>query len=211
MTMPAYPAARLLVPATPGPLPDDFQVVETRLLNGLPHLIDLGGNLRLKLMLPSGLLQSWLDVDPASLVASSGDETRALPATPGEEVGGCARPPLRVMALQAGAARATVAMALGARRLLPDSGHLQTGAQLELVFLEWKIHAGTICGSGDFGSYLKLAWRPANLAIDVFGPPVINPFLWVRLLPVLRIESDLGLRLVRADQRFILRRLALHG
>lgn len=209
--MPSYPAARLLIPAALPALPDDFQVVESHLLTGLPHFIDLSKNLRLKLMLPTGLLQSWLDVDPASLVASSEDETLPTADAPSEEIGGCSRPPLRLAAIQTGTSLATVPASLQARRLLPGDGNAKNGTLLELAFLEWRIHAGTVRGSGDFGSYLKLAWRTANTAVDVFGPPVINPFLWHRLLPVLRIESDLGLLKLRPNVRFLIRKSPLNG
>jgi hypothetical protein len=208
--MPSYPAARLLVTASTAALPDDFQVIESRLRNGLPHFIDLDRSQRLKLVLPTGLLRPWLDADPAAVVASSADETAPLPAATGKPADPCARAPLRVAALL-DTEVATVPVSLRARHLLSNRGSTQGGTVLELAFVEWEIHAGTVCGGGDFGSYLRLAWRRADRAVNVFGPPVINSFLWHRLVPSLRVESKLGLRQVQLDARFLIRRNPING
>lgn len=204
--MPNYPAARLLVSADPPVLPDDFQIVRSNIVNGLPHLVDLNKNTRLKIVLPTGLMQPWLDADPSSLVATSEDETKPFdPANPGSSE----RPALRWTGTQAGNALGTAAFSVGARRTLRDDGDAVQGAALEVALLDWRIYAGSIRGIGDFGSYVQLGWRVAGQAISDFGPPVINPFLWHRLIPILRIESDLGLRLRVIDRRFVQRRYAL--
>ena len=55
--MPAYPAARLLVPADTPTVSDDFTTVRSPLVQGLPHFIDLTTDLRLKVTLPTGLMR----------------------------------------------------------------------------------------------------------------------------------------------------------
>jgi len=224
--MPTYPASQFLVPATPPTLPDDFQVVQSRMVNGLPHLLDVTKTLRLKVTLPTGLLQDWLDADPSTLVATSDDELAPQSATLSEEVGGVSRPAPRITAQQSGTPVATAPFALYARRTFRDDGAASQGSLLEVAFLEWKIYAGTVRGVGDFGSYIKFAWRPATLAVSDFGPPVINPFLRLRLLPILWferskiltekdllllpcLESEQGLRKVELDVRFAARKEAL--
>jgi hypothetical protein len=207
--MPTYPAARLLVPAEPPPLPDGFQIVRSSMVNGLPHFIDLPGNTRLKIVLPTGLMQPWLNADPTTLVATSEDERAPRPDTLAEEIGGVSRPALRVAATQENRPLGTVPFVLNARRRLRDDGDPDRGTALEIVLLEWRLYAGTMRGQGDFGSFVRFGWRAANRAVDIFGPPVINPYLWHRLIPILRIESYLGLRQRIIDRRFIQRRYAL--
>ncbi|AIE86495.1 hypothetical protein [Fimbriimonas ginsengisoli] len=207
--MPTYPAARLLVSADPPVLPDDFQIVRSNMVNGLPHYVDLTKNTRLKIVLPTGLLQPWLDSDPSALAATSEDEKAPHSTDAPEEIGGVSRPALRFAASIAGATIATAPFALGARRTLRDDGDPATGAAIEVALLDWRVYAGTVRGPGDFGSYVQFGWRVANRAVDNFGPPVINPFLWHRLIPILRIESDLGLMIRVIDTRFVQRRYAI--
>lgn len=208
--MPTYPAARFLVPAEPPALPEEFQIVRSNMINGLPHYVDLPGSVRLKIVLPTGLMQPWLNVDPTALVATSEDELAPRPAEWAEEIGGAARPALRVGVTQANQGLGTVPFALHARRTLRNDGDPNQGSTLEIVMLEWRLFAGTLRGQGDFGSYVQFGWRTANRAVDIFGPPVINPYLWHRLIPLLRIESYLGLRHRVIDRRFIQRRFAIH-
>jgi hypothetical protein len=99
---------------------------------------------------------------------------------------------------------------LRAARVLRDDGDSAAGAAIELILLGWAVHAGTVRGSGDFGSYVSFAWRWANQAIQVFGPPVVNPFLVLRLPGVFRVQSELGLRRLRPDVRFTVRRQAIN-
>lgn len=209
--MPHYPAARLLVPAEPPPVPEGFETVRASIVNGLPYTIDLTRDLRLKFTLPTGLLRPWLDVSPETVVASAGDERAPRSAAPQEEIGGVARPALRLALLRGETVRVVVPFALSVRRTLPDGGDPVQGSLVEVVLLDWAIHAGAVCGPGDFGSFVQFAWRRADRAVDHFGPPVINPFLWRRLVPILRIESQLGLVRRLPTVRLVTRRLALRG
>ncbi len=208
--MPHLPATRLLVPAD-APAPGaDFQLVQSSLVSGLPHYIDLSKTLRLKITLPTGLLQHWLDADPSALVATSDDETQPRAATFTDEIGAVARPALRLALLQGGAPLSTLPFALDTPRTTPDAGGAAQGAAAEIVLLSWNIHAGTVRGSGDFGSTIQLAWRVADLGASDFGPPVINEFLWRRLPPTLKMASSLGLRAPLVATRFTLARMPLH-
>ena len=68
--MPNFAAVQLLVSATPPTVSDDFTILRSPLAQGFPAFIDLTTGLRLKVTLPTGLMQAWLDADPSSLVAS---------------------------------------------------------------------------------------------------------------------------------------------
>jgi hypothetical protein len=205
-----YPAARLLVSADPPALSDDFQIVQSSMVNGFPHYVDLTKSLRLKVTLPTGLLQPWLDTDPNSLVATSDDENAPRSATLTDEIGSVARPSLRIALLQSGSYLSTLPFALDTTRAVPDDGNGAQGVAVEIALLQWNIFAGTVRGAGDFGSSIQLGWRIANLGVSDFGPPVINLFLWQRLPLTLRMESDLGLRTAVLASRFTLARMALH-
>ena len=68
---------------------------------------------------------------------------------------------------------AGVPLALGVRRLVPDDG--SSGAAIDLTVLDYRLHAGTLCGSGDFGSFVTFAWQRADLAVDMFSLPPLHP------------------------------------
>jgi hypothetical protein len=207
--MPTYPLTRLLVPPTAPGLPDTFLNVQAQILNGFPHFIDLTKSVRLKITMPTGLLRQWMDADPSALVATSDDTLAPRPASLSEEIGGVTRPALRIALLQNGAFLSTVPVAAGVQRTLPDDGSATQGVAIDVALVSWNIFAGTVRGPGDFGSSIQLAWRFANAAVNDFGPPVINIFLWHRLIPRLRLQSELGLREFRLADRFLVRRMAL--
>jgi len=207
--MPNYPSARLLVPAAAPALPDTFQMVQSQILNGFPHFIDLTKSVRLKITMPTGLLQPWLDADPGALVATNDDESVPRSAALSEEIGAVTRPALRMAIVQNGVFLSTVPIAAGVQRTLPDDGTAIQGVVIEIALASWKIFAGTVRGPGDFGSSIQLGWRFANAAANDFGPPVMNVFLWRRLLPRLRLQSELGRATFQLDDRFAVRRMAL--
>jgi hypothetical protein len=202
--MVTYPAAALLVSAGPPTVSDDFAVIRAPLNNGLPYFIDLTKVLRLKLTLPTGLMRPWLDADPTALATTSDDELR-----PRSSADAAAKPALRLSIIRSGTALATIPATLGAQRRLPAAGDPAQGAALDIVLLGWSIFAGTMQGPGDFGSFVQFGWKTADQAQSAFGPPVINPFLQRRLLPRLKLQSQLGLVKPIVDRRFAVRRWAL--
>jgi hypothetical protein len=207
--MTTYPAARWLVPPDPPALAEDFTVLRSPLTNGFPHFIDLTKTLRLKVTLPTGLMQPWLHADPAALVSTSEDERQPRSAAVTDQPAAASNPSLRLAISQGGAVLFTTPATLGNERHLPDAGDAVQGVRVAIELLGWSIFAGTLQGPGDFGSFVQFGWKAASEAVSDFGPPVINPFLVRRLAPRLKVRSELGLLKPVVDRRFAVRRLAL--
>ncbi|MFG1893777.1 hypothetical protein ACGFIP_07170 [Micromonospora zamorensis] len=196
--MPPFPIDRYLLPETPVEVPDGFTEVRQSLTAGLPHRVELGAGVHAVLILPTGLARQWLNTDPLAVVSSSADDLASRPAPPAVPpppalVG---RVPLRLVVRQGTRILGSVPLAAGLRRVCPDAGPaVSTGSTpiaVEVVVLGWLLHAGTVRGSGDYGSSVALAWRRADRAADQFGPPPINEFVWRRRPPAQRVESELG-------------------
>ncbi|TQJ22917.1 hypothetical protein FBZ33_3179 [Micromonospora sp. A202] len=202
--MPPFPIDRYLLPETPVEVPDGFTEVRQSLTAGLPHRVELGAGVHAVLILPTGLARQWLNTDPLAVVSSSADDLAPRPAPPAVPpppalVG---RVPLRLVVRQGTRILGSVPLAAGLRRVCPDAGpavaataqpaRAATPIVVEVVVLGWLLHAGTVRGSGDYGSSIALAWRRADRAADQFGPPPINEFVWRRRPPAQRVESELG-------------------
>ncbi len=177
--MPPFPIDRYLLPEAPVEVPDGFTEVRQSLTAGLPHRVEFGAGVHAVLILPTGLARQWLATDPLAVVSSSADDLAPRPvpaAAPPALVG---RVPLRLVVRQGTRILGSVPLAAGLRRVCPDAGPpTDTGSSstassapiaVELLVLTWLLHAGTVRGSGDYGSSLALAWRRADRAVDQFG------------------------------------------
>jgi hypothetical protein len=60
---------------------------------------------------------------------------------------------------------------------------------VELAILDWEVRAGSMRGAGDFGSFIELAWRRADQAVDTFRPAPVHRRVAERLGPGFRVES----------------------
>ncbi|SCE98736.1 hypothetical protein [Micromonospora mirobrigensis] len=180
----AFPIDRFLVPETPVAPPAGFTEVRRPLTAGLPQRVELADGTHGVLILPTGLARQWLDADPLAVVSASADESAARPVPaprPLPAVG--ARAPLRLVVRQGTRILGSVPLAAGLRRAC---------GPVEVVVLGWHLTAGTVRGAGDYGSWLWVGWRVADRAVDTFGPPPINAFVWRRRPPGTRIESEQG-------------------
>jgi hypothetical protein len=174
--------------------PDGFTLIDEPITSGLPFSLQLEADTRLVLTMPSGLAVTWRDSDPVAVVSRSDDDLTPLtPPTVAEPIGNLTQPPVRLLMERAGVMVASVPLAAGLRRILPDSGQPDRGGRIELAVLAWDLRAGSLRGSGDFGSRITLAWRRADEAVMQFSTPPVNPHLVPRLVqtipPHLRIES----------------------
>jgi hypothetical protein len=181
MKMPPIPVQRYLVPAQKPITPDGFTQVDVRILTGLPYTIPLTGDLQLIVVIPTGLAVPWRDADATAIASSS--EAELSPTTPQTDfmIGDVTRAPFRLVVQQSRRIIGVMPLVAGLRRVVPDSGSNTLGGQIELVILDWDVRAGSVRGTGDFGSRLSLAWRQTNQATPQFSPPPLNPMLIARL------------------------------
>jgi hypothetical protein len=196
--MPAFPIERYLVPETsPDVVAQGFTGVRQALTGGVPQRVELDGSVHAVLVLPTGLARQWLDADPLAVVSTSEDDL--VPRAPGpmQAPSLAQRAPLRLVLRRGTTVLGTVPLAAGLRRTI---------GPIEIAVCGWHLCAGTVRGPGDYGSFVALAWRTADGAIDVFGPPPVHRFVLRRKPLALRIESDFGklrLEYVRlADKRY---------
>ena len=162
------------------PLPSDrFTRVTQALVNGLPHTIQLDAELRLVIALPNGVAVMWRDADPAAVVSRSADQTAAVAPGDPQPVGAVAYAPLRVHLVRDRTSLAAIPLVASLHRTVPDSG--AAGVRIELLVVGWDVRAGSVRGSGDFGSFVDFAWRRADRAGKSFDPPPLSPRVAARL------------------------------
>ncbi|WP_322762456.1 hypothetical protein [Frankia sp. Cr2] len=195
--MTPFPVDRYLVPEQPIALPAGFAPVRQRLTAGLPQRIELGAGVHAVLVLPTGLAQQWLDTEPLAVVSTSADDLAARPVPGVPSLPRLvARTPLRLVVRRGTQILGSVPLAVGLRRVCAAGaappGPSGGAAAVELMILDWHLAAGTVRGSGDYGSHVSLGWRRADQAVDDFGPPPINVFVSRRRPPAQRIESEQG-------------------
>jgi hypothetical protein len=100
---------------------------------------------------------------------------------------------LRLVVRRGAQVLGSVPLAAGLRRACADGGDPGQGVVVEVAVVAWHLCAGTVRGPGDYGSFLSLGWRQADLAADLFGPPPVHQFVLRRTPPAKRFQSDLGL------------------
>lgn len=182
------PVDRYLVPDAPPLVPGDFTLVSHALVRGLPEELRLDADYSLLVYAPTGNAVLWRDAE-ATLAVLSGnsDSLPDSPAAPSEDV--TARVPVRLVLRRAGIFVAAVPLALGLRRQLPDDG--SAGCAIELLLLDYRVHAGCLRGPGDFGSFLRFAWKRIDRAEDLFVLPPLPPRVAKRFVG--QVQSQLGL------------------
>jgi hypothetical protein len=195
---------RLTVPAANLAVPEGFTRIEVSLQQGMPHRIPLTGNHALLLIAPSGVAAAWRDLDPALVVISSDTELEnvLLPLAPATFT---TRMPLRLLYLSGARTASAAPLVLGERQLLDDG----LAARFELLCLDWRLHVGTLRGTGDFGSRLTLAWRQADRGADQFSDPPQSPVFIARQPPEKRMASEVGSQAVELNTRFRLKNAAV--
>lgn len=169
--MTSVPVDRMLVGDIAPAAPAGATTVSQPLLRGLPMELPLDARDTLVLQVPTGIAVGWRSADPSTVVADATDERTPAGPLPGPDP--LARPPVRLVLRRDGVFVAGVPLALGVRRLVPDDG--SGGAAIDLTVLDYRLHAGTLCGSGDFGSFVALAWQRADRTVDVFTLPPLHP------------------------------------
>lgn len=193
---PPIPVNRYLVPDTGPRLPVDMTRVRFALVRGLPQPLPLEGELDLVLYVPLGQAVLVRDADPTALVGSGEPErARHTPGpAPRRMVAGAqqalARAPARLVVRRGGVLVGALPLAAGLWRAVPDHGRAP-GVRLELVVLDWALHAGTLRGEGDFGSFVELAWRRADVGSERFALSKLEARVAARFQGA--IQSELGM------------------
>lgn len=167
-------------------------VLDQPIRAGLPHEVPLGPRLRGLLVLPTGLARPWLDLPAGTMVSAAADAPDA--AAPF----GRPAPRLRVQR-----DKATIAVLPLVAGLVQDVADAAGSVLLQIQVLDWALHAGTVRGPGDFGSFLRLAVRVADKGVDVFGPLPPSDFVLQRLPPAERVESRGGHEIERRLRRLV--------
>ena len=183
-------------------LPKGFTRIDSPLRQGVPHAVALAGNQRLLIIAPSGVARPWREVDPFAVVSeASVERVPAGNAAPGVSI--APRMPLRLLFQAGGRTVAAIPLVAGARRLADGEGV----APVEVVVLDWRLHAGTLVGAGDYGSYIALGWRSAAAPVAHFSDPPPNPVYVQRQPPDRRMQSLIGERVNRLNARFAYKRV----
>ncbi|WP_232495593.1 hypothetical protein [Novosphingobium kaempferiae] len=161
---PALPLiVRATVPERPEPLPA-FTATTSPIAAGLPHVVPLGPGLSLGLVAPSGLARYWLTV-PKEAVASDSASASEHPL------------PLRLLLRGNGGALAGIApLVLGPVRFV---GNAAPGLRLRIT--GWRIHAGSLVGAADFGSFVAFEWTHHGAATARFEAPTARHAVQRRL------------------------------
>ncbi|WP_164015759.1 hypothetical protein [Pyxidicoccus trucidator] len=192
---PPIPASRYLVPDAAPRLPADMTRVRVPLVRGLPQPLPLDGEFDLVLYAPLGQAVLVRDSDSTALVGSGAPErarhtpgpaTRRLIASASQAL---ARAPARLVVRRGGAILGALPLAAGLWRAVPDHGGAP-GARLEVVVLDWALHAGTLRGAGDYGSFVELAWRRADAGSERFVLSRLDARVAARFQGL--IQSELG-------------------
>ena len=166
--LPPLPMERFLTPETTPVVPEGFIRSRQELTRGVPFEFLVDGDLTLLLQVPTGFAAIWRDVDPATLVSAAVEETR--PHTPPRGAGVLERAPVRLLLRRARLPLAAIPLAAGLRRVIPDGDGASSA--IELMIVDWLLHAGCVRGPGDYGSFIDVAWRRADRASDqIVVPP----------------------------------------
>lgn len=149
-------------PVLPG-----YATLTSRITLGLPHVMVLDQRLTLGLVAPTGIASFWLATPREAVVSQAGEDR------PGA-------PPFRLTLRADGARMIGVApVVLGPARFVGSAGTEAPGLRLRVT--GWMIHAGSLVGAGDFGSYITFDWKPWGTAAGRFEAPIARPAVLRRL------------------------------
>jgi len=197
-------AIRFLTPDVSTLPPEGFTKIEERLTNGLPHSITLTGDRRLLLIVPNGVPALWRDSDPAAVVSSSVDERKPKAQVLSLSIGDLSRPPALLLYQVNRTTIASAPLVAGIAQRIPQS---EDPAAVEVMVLDWEIRAGTLRGPGEFGSRIVLGWRAADVGVDRFSEPPLNPVFVQRQPPNRKLVSQVGRVQMVLNRRFELTRV----
>ncbi len=74
MTILPIPVQRYLVPDRKPTTPEGFTQIDSKIVTGIPHIIQVDQVTRLMVVVPTGLATIWRDADPTTVVSQSDDQ-----------------------------------------------------------------------------------------------------------------------------------------
>ncbi len=175
--MPPIPIQRYLVPEPSRIAPDGFATFTKPVLNGLPDRCELDEHTTLVLRMPTGQGTLWRDADPEATVSDGATGRATLDDVTLALLSEQLTPPLRLSIAVGGRRRAVVPVVAGLSYAVAGPN----GEHLEIVILDWCLTAGTVRGTGRFGSQVVVAWQLMLGGSGAFSPPPVNPYLRLRL------------------------------
>ena len=169
--MPPMPMEAFLTPDTSLAIPEGFVRSRQELTRGVPFQWALAADLSLVLLVPTGYAAIWRDTDPATVVSAGVDEIRPHESPQGADPLG--HPPIRLLLRQGRGTLAAIPLAAGLSRVTPDGDNART--IIDLFVVGWLLHAGCVRGPGDYGSFIEVAWRPADKGANAHALAPIDP------------------------------------
>ncbi len=160
--------------------------IDSPIRQGLPHQFDLLPRWRGVLVLPVGVAAPLLSMPPGTLLSSH--DAAPMPATEPPPLPARDAPRLRVLYDAAVVAVLPLAAGLSTDVMARDGSH-----RIRIHIAAWALHAGTMVGPGNFGSFIRLAATQIDHAVDEYGPVPASPAIIARLPEAERVESRGGL------------------
>lgn len=170
--------------------PDGFVRIDSQLRAGVPHAVTLSATERVLLIAPTGVAAFWRDADPSIVISAAEPELTPSPAPALLPPAALTRLPARLLFQVSNRTVAVAPLVAGVVQTLPSGD--ASAVRVELVVLDWQLHAGTLRGAGDFGSHISIAWRASDKAVSLFSDPPLNPVFVKRQPPEKRMVSEVG-------------------
>lgn len=195
MPAPPIPVDRYLTPDDAPAAPDGFSSLTQKVSTGIPLPISLDADFTAVLVVPTGLAGEWQTAPPAAVLSTSAAQSDPHDPAAAEPIGDVERSTARLLIQRRGANVASIPLALGLQVSVPADGGNSPG-RLEVMVVSWDLRAGCMVGVGDYGASITLAWRRNDTGVQVYGPVPLNPFLRLRLPPMIKLRSSVALNLL---------------
>lgn len=175
---------RLAVPAKRVAVPEGFSRARFPIDRGMPATLQLTQEVEALAIIAGGLARAWETMDSSTVVhdPAISETSSAMP--------------IRLLFRMANKRLGVVPLALGPTQMI---GQGEAG-YLAVQFIDWKIHAGSIRGGGDFGSFVELGWRHSRERPAEFVSPAAGQAVLRRLANTPRPWFEHDPRLIEAAQ-----------
>ena len=174
--MPPMPIERFLVAERSPGVPNGFIRIRHELTRGVPFELPLASDLSLVLLVPTGAANVWRDLDPVTVVSAGIHEIQSHDSLRGADP--LEQLPVRLLLREGPATLATIPLAAGLSRVIPDGDNART--LVDLFIAGWLLHAGCVRGPGDYGSFVDVGWRRADKGVNAHALAPMHPHVSAR-------------------------------